>query len=240
MMEQENAEDGVRDESDSSESGEDDSDFEADKKSGEGSKFFEEGEESINNHSTDPRETNRSLNNTKDPNEIHRSLNNSKDPCGTNRSLNNSKDPCENNRSMNNPEDGKCTLEKAFDKLRKRDVLDKKEEKTLIDFADRFVTCTLNPDMAAKMISRDTDTSKGRKIVKIAKETQTHHHTKTCKKTSPDCRFGMPRYPMWKTVLSKPVKGADEDEKRDRRIRHTEVLKAVLGVLEDEKVMTEI
>ena len=94
--------------------------------------------------------------------------------------------------------------------------------------------------MAAKMVSKDADISVGREIVKIAKETQTHHHTKTCKKTSPDCRFGMPRYPMWKTILSKPVKGDDEEEKRDRRIKHKEVLKAVLGVLEDEKVMTEI
>ena len=67
-----------------------------------------------------------------------------------------------------------------------------------------------------------------------------NHHTKTCKKTSPDCRFGMPRYPIWRTVLSKPVKGADEEEKRDRRIRHKELLKAVRELLEDEIVMTEI
>ena len=255
MMEQENAEkNDIGDESDSSESVEGDTDLETDK-SGEASFFeFEDPEEEImHNYFEDQREKNRSLNNSKesfiefedpedeimhnyfkDQREKNRSLNNSKGPGKKNRSLNISKDPCENN-----PEDSKCTLEKAFDKLRNRDTLDKEEEKALINFADRFVTCTLNPDMAAKMVSKDTDISEGRRIVKIAKETQSHHHTKTCKKTSPDCRFGMPRYPMWKTILSKPVKGADEEEKRDRRIRHKEVLKAVLGVLEDEKVMTE-
>ena len=89
--------------------------------------------------------------------------------------------------------------------------------------------------MAAKMISKDTDISEGMKIVKIARETQTHDHSKTCKKHSPECRFGMPRYPMWKTILSKPIKGDDDEEKSDRRIKHKEVLKAVLGVLEDEE-----
>ena len=40
---------------------------------------------------------------------------------------------------------------------------------------------------------------------------------------------------MWKTILSKPIKGDDDEEKSDRRIKHKEVLKAVLGVLEDEE-----
>ena len=255
-MEQEKAEkNDIGDESDSSESVEGDTDLETDK-SGEASFFeFEDPEEEImHNYFEDQREKNRSLNNSKesfiesedpedeimhnyfkDQREKNRSLNNSKGPVKKNRSLNISKDPCENN-----PEDSKCTLEKAFNDLRNRNTLDKAEEKALIDFADRFVTCTLNPDIAVKMISKDKDISEGREIVRIAKETQTHHHTKTCKKTSPDCRFGMPRYPMWKTILSKPVKGTDEEEKRDRKIKHNEALKAVLGVLEDEKVMSEI
>ena len=124
--------------------------------------------------------------------------------------------------------------------MRTNDKLNIKEEEALTDFADRFVTCTLNPDMAAKMIGKDTDVSEGEKIVDIAKETQTHHHTKTCKKHSPDCRFGMPRYPIWITLISKPIKGEDEEEKRDRRIKHKEVLRAVLEVLEDEVEMANI
>ena len=56
------------------------------------------------------------------------------------------------------------------------------EEEALVAFADKFVTCTLNPDMAAKMIDEKVTAEEGEAIVKIAKETQTHHHTKTCKK----------------------------------------------------------
>ena len=131
-------------------------------------------------------------------------------------------------------------MEKAFKKLRTNGFLNTREEEALTDFADRFVTCTLNPDIAAKMIGKDTDVSEGEKIVGIAKETQTHHHTKTCKKHSPDCRFGMPRYPIWKTLISKPIIGEDEEERRDRRIKHKETLKAVLEVLEDEVVIANI
>ena len=73
-------------------------------------------------------------------------------------------------------------LERAFDKLRMNETLKKDEEDALVAFADKFVTCTLNPDMAAKMISATTSPSCGIEIVRKAKETQTHHHTKTCKK----------------------------------------------------------
>ena len=79
--------------------------------------------------------------------------------------------------------------------MRSDGKLKKKEMKSLIAFADRFVTCKLNPDMAAKMIDETTSLSEGLKIVKKVKEVQTHHHKKTCKKKSPNCRFGIPWYP---------------------------------------------
>ena len=72
-------------------------------------------------------------------------------------------------------------MEKAFEKLRLDEKLNKQEENALTAFADKFVTCTLNPDMAAKMMNETASASEGIKIVKIAKETQQHHHTKTCK-----------------------------------------------------------
>ena len=125
-------------------------------------------------------------------------------------------------------------------KLRNNETLRKEEENALISFADKFVTCTLNPDMAAKMIDDTTSLSDGREIVKKAKETQTHHHTKTCKKHSPECRFGIPMFPMWKTMLTRPLKGDTAEEKSERRIKHKEVLKAVLDVLENGETMNEI
>jgi hypothetical protein len=134
----------------------------------------------------------------------------------------------------------KSDLEKAFEKLRSDEKLKKEERKALVAFADRFVTCTLNPDTAAKMIDETLSKEEGIEIVKKVKETQTHHHTKTCKKKSPNCRFGIPRFPIWKSMLTKPVEGGTEEERSDRRIMHKEVLKAVLDILEDENEMGEI
>ena len=131
-------------------------------------------------------------------------------------------------------------LEKAFKKLRKGEKLKKNEENALVAFADKFTTCTLNPDMAAKMIDETTSLSEGIKIVEIAEETQKHHHTKTCKKQGPECRFGMPRYPMWKTILTRPVKGKTAEEKTERRKKNRETLEAVSKILEDEEAIKSI
>ena len=60
--------------------------------------------------------------------------------------------------------------------------------------------------MAAKMINESISLTEGIEIVKKAEETQTHHHTKTCKKQGLGCRFGMPRFPMWRTMLTNEVK----------------------------------
>jgi hypothetical protein len=45
---------------------------------------------------------------------------------------------------------------------------------------------------------------------------------------------------MWKTMLSRPVKGDTTEEQSDRRIKHKEVLKSVLDVLENGEKMDEI
>ena len=125
----------------------------------------------------------------------------------------------------------------AFKKLRKCDKLDKDEKRALIGFADCFTTCTLNPDMAAKMIDDTTTIEEGIEIVKKAEETQTHYHTKTCKKNGPCCRFGMPRFLMWKTLLTKSVKGKTSEERSERKKKHKEVLDKVREVLENKEAM---
>ena len=82
-------------------------------------------------------------------------------------------------------------LENAYRNLRENKPLSESEEKSLIDFVDRSVTCTLNPEMAAKMIDVNKTKEDGRKIIKIVKEVQVHHHTKSCKKNgcTSTCRF---------------------------------------------------
>ena len=52
-------------------------------------------------------------------------------------------------------------LESAYKNLRQDNPLTEAEEEALIDFVDRSVTCTLNPDMAAKMIDVNMDKSDG-------------------------------------------------------------------------------
>ena len=86
-------------------------------------------------------------------------------------------------------------LEKAFKKLRKGNHLRREEETALIAFTDKFITCTLNPAMAANMIDAKTCLSEGLQIVKIVKETQTHYHIKTCKKIHPNADSGCQSFP---------------------------------------------
>ena len=60
-------------------------------------------------------------------------------------------------------------LENAYRNLRENKPLCEAEEKPLIDFVDRSVTCTLNPEMAAKMIDVNKPKDDGKKIIDIVK-----------------------------------------------------------------------
>ena len=90
------------------------------------------------------------------------------------------------------------------------------------------------------MIDETTSISEGLKIVKITEETQKHYHTKTCKKHGSECRFGMPRYPIWKTILTKPVKGDSAEEKTEKKKKNKETIEAVREVLDDEEAVNQI
>ena len=91
--------------------------------------------------------------------------------------------------------------------------------------------------MAAKMIDLSTSLTDGLDIVKQAKETQTHHHTKTCRKHGSNCRFGMPRFPMWRTMITKDMRGKTAEERCERKKKHNEVLGLVREVLEDKEAI---
>ena len=59
-------------------------------------------------------------------------------------------------------------------------------------------------------------------------------------KLGPECRFGIPRYPIWKTILSRPLKGESAEEKTKRGKTHKEVLEAVCEVLENEETIDSV
>ena len=64
-----------------------------------------------------------------------------------------------------------------------------------VRFVDNFVTCSLNPDKLGKAV---TD---GFKLARLAKDVQTHRHTRTCHKYDNSCRFHKPTFPMKETTL---------------------------------------
>ena len=79
-------------------------------------------------------------------------------------------------------------------------------------FVDKFVTCSLNPAKLDKLVSN------GWELVKLAKEVQTHRHTRTCHKYDNSCRFHKPSFPMKETTLFESkiqIEGPDEEETKD-------------------------
>ena len=68
-----------------------------------------------------------------------------------------------------------------------------------------------------------------------------HHHTKTCRKGHPKCRFRYPKFPVWKTILVKPYPYCEFDEERNGNLKHyEEILRKVKEVLEDDEIVASI
>ena len=154
--------------------------------------------------------------------------------------LSNGKDKCDIEENDKNGD--LSNLEKAYKSLRENIPLNDAEEKALIDFVDRSVTCTLNPDMAAKMIDVKRSKGVGLKIINIVKECLNHYHTKACRKYgTPGCRFRFPKFPMWKTILTRnDIQAGDTDSKKERLEEQKEVLEKVQIVLEQTEIIDDI
>ena len=69
----------------------------------------------------------------------------------------------------------------TFKKLRRNDKLEKKDISCLTTFADEFVTVSTDPTIV------------GDDVAEIVTEVNQHHHTKTCRKRSSECRFNFPK-----------------------------------------------
>ena len=103
------------------------------------------------------------------------------------------------------------TLKKAFKHMRKEelgigDTLDAKDTKDIMDaleeFTDSCISCSLMDPT-----TRD-----------IVMEVNKHQHfVKSCRKNGPKCKYGFPRFPSTKTIISIPsrilYKKNDEKEK---------------------------
>ena len=119
----------------------------------------------------------------------------------------------------------KCGLKKCQD----NEIPTNDEEKAIVAFVNKFVTCTLwDP-----------------RTKKIASQVQRHHHTFTCRKAGSKCRFHFPRFPSLHTILAKPLRFVfkteeDELERKQMVMKIRMALGKVIDVLEDKDEMEKI
>ena len=83
-------------------------------------------------------------------------------------------------------------IKAAYKNLRHNKPLTKEQVDALVTFTDTFVTCSLS---RAKV---------GAKAAQTAKDLQSHGHTQRCKKKSPSCWFGFPKFPSDRTLIARP------------------------------------
>ena len=74
----------------------------------------------------------------------------------------------------------------------------------MINFANKFTTCTLNQDTIATMTEDSDLKEKAAEVIEIVKAVNIHNHTKSCRKYDTTCRFGFGKFPIWRTLISKP------------------------------------
>ena len=123
-------------------------------------------------------------------------------------------------------------LQKTFQKLKQREKLNQEDITPMQQFVDATITCTTNKDKIKKLLTpdgrareKDPDCSQqcdpdscslccerwAKLIKERVEDVNTHHHTKTCRKHGPDCRFGIPRPPSEYTIIAQAM---SEDEKK--------------------------
>ena len=111
------------------------------------------------------------------------------------------------------------------------------EEQAVIAFVNKFTTCTLNEAVIASKTDDETLKKRARDIVQIVEAVNKHRDTKSCRKYNTKCRFGFPRFPIWKTLISRPMETSGEEGDKLKQ-KYKKVLKDVKELL-DEKGITE-
>ena len=73
-------------------------------------------------------------------------------------------------------------------------------------------------------------------IVKIVTECNWHRHTRSCRKYDTICRFGIPKFPSFRTLIAKPNQQATEEMVN----KYKKILNAVKDQLCNEEVVKMI
>ena len=116
-------------------------------------------------------------------------------------------------------------LKVTFQKLKEREKLTAEDIRPLRQFIDASATCTTDTKEIKQMLQK-TDRKKhqcgqncnrnpencnrcAEEVANIIRESvlevNVHHHTKTCRKKGPKCRFGIPRCPSKYTMISQAM-----------------------------------
>ena len=130
-------------------------------------------------------------------------------------------------------------LTSTFRKFQTRESLLPHEEKAIINFVNRFTTCTLNPASIAGMTRDKTLKEQSLKVVNIVKCANIHHHTKTCRKYDITCRFKFGKFPIWKTLISKPSQLLDSKQ-QENMPDYKALLKKVRSILDNDEIIQSV
>ena len=119
-------------------------------------------------------------------------------------------------------------ISSAFKRLKNNEELSEKEKEALKNFIDEFTTVSTN------------EATVGEKVSRMVLEVNIHSHTKSCRKYDCPCRYFYPRFPSTKTIISEPIRGMDDKEKKERLKKYEDTLTKVKDILNDPEAIEEI
>ena len=130
-------------------------------------------------------------------------------------------------------------ISSAFKKFQTHEPLLPYEETAIINFANKYTTCTLNPASIAARTDDQTLKDKSSEVVDICKCVNKHSHTKTCRKYETICRFNFAKFPIWRTLISKPPQ-LPVAEKEKKMTEYKKILNNVKAILEEDELIQNI
>ena len=99
-------------------------------------------------------------------------------------------------------------IKEALRKIKNDVRIDHKEKRSIEKFADLFISVSLKEPSTTDIVE----------VVNI------HGHTKTCRKYQTVCRFGFPKFPSLRTIVSVPYKMlTDSPEINEERLKHVRI-----------------
>ena len=130
-------------------------------------------------------------------------------------------------------------LSAAFKKFQTKEDLLEHEENAVIAFANKFTTCTLNEAVVASKTEDHQLKRSSIDVVDIVRKCYIHSHTRSCRKYHTECRYGIPKFPVWRTIISKPLKVSGQAAEK-LKTKYAKILKAVKEILNDDEAVRSI